>query len=167
MAVNFPSGTLSGPTKILQVVSATKTDAFTTTGTAFSDVTGLSASITPSSTASKIFIICSIQGQGKVNGSFLATRLLRGSTAIALADAFSGAARATASTGYSSDGGAHFASSITFLDSPSTTSATTYKVQASSLHSGTLCYINRSEQDNGSFSRCRTVSSITVMEVAG
>ena len=41
---------------ILQVVSTTKTDTFSTTSTSYVDITGLSVSITPTSTSSKIFI---------------------------------------------------------------------------------------------------------------
>ena len=152
---------------ILQVVSTTKTDSFSTTGTAFSDITGLSVTITPSSTSSKILITCSINGQGKVSSGFCALKLVRGSTDIAIADAFSSAARATSSVGYTGDAGGSLHSTINYLDSPATTSAITYKVQGSSLHSGVEFYINRTQEDNGAYTRCRTVSTITAMEVAG
>ena len=152
---------------VLQVVSTTKTDAYSFLGTDFADVPGLSVSITPISSASKILIISSVSGQGGVSASFLATRLVRNSTEIAVGDAHtSGAARATSSSGYTQDGGGLLHLSMVHLDSPSTTSATTYKVQASSLHSGAAAYINRSQQDN-SYTRARTTSSITVMEIAG
>jgi hypothetical protein len=152
---------------VLQVVSATKTDSYSMIGTGFADVPGLSVSITPTSSSSKILIISSISGQGGVNVSFLATRLVRNSTEISVGDsAASGAAQATSSSGYTTDAGGLLHLSMMHLDSPSTTSSTTYKVQASSLHSGGAAYINRSQQDN-SYTRARTTSSITVMEIAG
>jgi hypothetical protein len=162
------SGALSwaGGGKILQVLSTTKTDSFSATGIAFSDITGLSVTITPSSASSKILITCSINGQGKVSLGFCALKLVRGSTDIAIADAFSSAARATSSVGYTGDSGGSLHSTINYLDSPATTSAITYKVQGSSLHSGVEFYINRNQDDNGVYTRCRTVSTITVMEVA-
>ena len=165
------SGTLASSQlpagSVLQVVSATKTDSYSMTGTEFADVPGLSVSITPTSSSSKILILSSISGQGGVAASFLATRLVRNSTEISVGDsAASGAARATSSSGYTQDGGGLLHLSMMHLDSPATTSATTYKVQASSLHSAAAAYINRSQQDN-SYTRARTTSSITVMEIAG
>ena len=58
------SGTASGfgGGKVLQVVSTTKTDAFTSTSGTFVDVTGLTASITPSATSSKVLVLVSISG---------------------------------------------------------------------------------------------------------
>ena len=171
-----PSGTLDvasrGITKgsmpagsVLQVISATKTDSFTTSGTAFADVPGLSVSITPTSSSSKILITYSVSGAGAVSSSFLAIQLVRNSTAIAIGDAYSSAARVTSTVGYTQDSGGELNQTMTYLDSPATTSATTYKVTASSLH-GSTCYINRSQEDNGSYSRARSTSSITVMEIA-
>jgi hypothetical protein len=53
-----------------------------------------------------------------------------------------------------------------FLDSPSTTSATTYKLQLAAGDSGQTVYFGRSFGDSNEFSRSRTPSFITVMEVA-
>ena len=54
--------------------------------------------------------------------------------------------------------------SAVFLDSPSTTSATTYKVQVANV-TWRLMYINRTGQDSDAVNTPRTASSITVMEV--
>ncbi len=87
-ASSIGSGTLSNdrlPTgSILQVLSTTKTDTFTTTtsGT-FVDITGLSVTITPRSTSSKILIIADTQMSG--NELFF-IQLVRGSTAIKVGD---------------------------------------------------------------------------------
>lgn len=151
---------------VLQVVSATKTDTFTTSGTGFADVPGLSVSITPSSSSSKILISYSVSGAGTVSGSFIAIRLVRNTTSIALADSYASAASVTSTVGYTQDSGGELNQSMSYLDSPATTSATTYKLTASSLHNGQNCYINRSQADDSSYTRARSVSSITVMEIA-
>ena len=59
--------------------------------------------------------------------------------------------------------------SVTFLDSPSTTSATTYKVQLSTEASGNTgdVFVNRSGEDTNNNQHSRVTSSITVMEVSG
>jgi hypothetical protein len=57
-------------------------------------------------------------------------------------------------------------SSVSVLDSPATTSATTYKVQIRNVSGGTA-YVNRQVTDTDSTSFNRTASTITVMEVAG
>ncbi len=68
--------------KVLQVVSVTKVDAFTTTSTSFVDVTGLTVSITPSATSSKILILSTFQAGNSSNTTDL-FNLVRDSTALA------------------------------------------------------------------------------------
>jgi hypothetical protein len=149
-----------GGGKVLQVVSATKTDTFTSTSGTYTDITGLSVSITPSATSSKIMVFINLTGNGSpaVNGSFY--QLVRGSTAIAIGDTAAGKT-STSGTMYINDAGQQTSTSFSHLDSPSTTSATTYKVQGL-IPSGTF-YINRSSGDGGS--TARSVSTITVMEI--
>ena len=149
--------------KILQVVQVTKTDTFTTTSTSFTDVTGLSASITPISTSNKVLVNASNQVGGSAT-SRGALKLLRGSTDIYIGDAASSRTRATIFT--HPRGGAHVMSSgIIFLDSPSSTSSTTYKIQAE-VESGQTLAINRSGDDTDNSGYYRTPSSITLMEVS-
>jgi hypothetical protein len=152
----------AGGGKVLQVVSATKTDTFTSTSTAYTDITGLSVSITPSSTSSKIMVFVNLTGNGAPasNGSYY--RLMRGTTAIAIGDAASTRTRASASM-YLNDTGQTTATSFSNLDSPATTSATTYKVQG--LIPGGTFYINRSSGDPDTDVVARTTSTITVMEI--
>jgi hypothetical protein len=57
--------------KVLQVVQTTKTDTFTTTSTSFTDVTGLSVSITPSSASSKILIFSEIIWLVRITHNFI------------------------------------------------------------------------------------------------
>lgn len=108
--------------KVLQVVNGTSTTEVVNNSTTWTD-TGLSATITPSSTSSKILISAHIQGVGKNGTAYTVLKLLRGSTDIVANFENRGADTDTTST--NKVGGC----SVTYLDSPSTTSATTYKVQ--------------------------------------
>jgi hypothetical protein len=152
--------------KVLQVVSAAKTDIYSTTSTSLSDVTDLSVTITPSSATNKVLIIMHINGaiNGSVGGMFFA--ILRDSTQIALSDAGGSRLRRTfPRLGSSANGYVNGNQSITFLDSPATTSATTYKIQAS-VTSGSTGYVNRTVDNTDSVNNSWGVSTITVMEVA-
>ena len=147
--------------KILQVLSTAKTDTFSTTSTSFVDVTGMSISITPSSTSSKILIL--IDAQVANSGADCTTvKVLRDSTDIFIGDAAGSRPRVSSSKSFTSNG--LEAAPITYLDSPATTSATTYKLQMR-LGSGTA-YLNRTSSDGDNYAHPRSASSITVMEVA-
>ena len=149
---------------VLQVVSATKTDAFSSSSTSFTAVTGLSATITPSSATSKILVMVTLTGL--INFTTQATyfRLMRGSTAIAIGDAAGSRTRASFQVG--NLGSDHMAvGAMNNLDSPSTTSATTYSVEL--RVSGATGFVNRGVGDFDNTGYARTVSSITLMEVAG
>ena len=151
---------------IIQVVQTVKTDVFTTTSQSFTDITGLSGTITPTSSSNKILISYTLAVSGDGYPMF---KLLRGSTDIFVGDAASNRVRCLFG-GYI---GASQISSMTlpvsgsFLDSPSTTSATTYKFQTGVIHSaGYSTYINRSKSDTDFNYHARTASSIILMEVA-
>ena len=133
-----------------------------TTSTSFTDVTGVTVDITPAATSSKILIIASIQVGGSATVREGLT-LVRDSTDIYLGDAAGSRAVATIYINPQSATVVHSAS-IVFLDSPSSTSATTYKIQAQT-ESGNTLTINRSLTDTDSATYYRTPSSITVMEV--
>ena len=150
---------------ILQVVSTTKTDTFTTSSSTFADITGLSATITPSSASSKIYVSVSLVSSMNVASTASHFRLLRDSTAIALGDAAGSRIRASSGS-YAANSNESAPVPITFLDSPATTSATTYKVQMSSVQNGIQSVINRSNGDADSILSGRYVSVITLMEVA-
>jgi hypothetical protein len=142
---------------VLQVVSATKVDVFSTTSTTYTDVTGLSVSITPTSASNKVLVFVTVTG-GSATDDFL-FQLVRNSTAIGNGTGGStsnGFGMAAPAQGNNSA----MQYSINVLDSPATTSATTYKVQFL-VNSGTG-FVNR-RGFNASFG---TSSSITVMEIA-
>ena len=152
---------------VLQVLNTIKTDVFTTSSTGPLDITGLSVTITPKYATSKILVMFNVHIIGFDSGTGI--RVLRDSTNIALGDASGSRARMTAIGDYSNGTSPSSYSggniSHTILDSPATTSATTYKLQAQCLSTNGL-NINKTryDQDNGNASR--GVSTITVMEIA-
>jgi hypothetical protein len=153
-----------GPTtsKIAQVLSTFKSDTFTSTSTSFADVTGLSVSITPTLNTSKILVFAQVDGADDTGVSSGFVRLARDSTGIDIGDA--SASRTRASGQFSSGfNGALGTLTYVYLDSPATTSATTYKVQVQTT-SGTI-YINRSKDDTNNSNYARGASTITVMEI--
>jgi hypothetical protein len=165
----------SGIGKILQVVSTTKTDIFSASVAqgASTAITGLSASITPSSASSTILVI------GQINAAVYATNaeapvavLTRGGTPISIGDAAGVRSRGTSQSGItlaSTDLKESTNSvGIVFVDSPATTSATTYAVELGHTNFGTATvYVNTG--GNTALDRSdvwRTTSTITVMEIA-
>jgi hypothetical protein len=151
-----------GAAKVLQVLSTTKTDTFTSTSTSFTDITGLSVSITPSSATSKILVLYNVSG-AQETGQLALSRLMRDSTPINIGNA--AGSRNQSASDLISAGSVTVSTPVSgsFLDSPATTSATTYKFQGA-ITTGTF-YVNRSESDVDNFYRSRTVSTITVMEI--
>jgi len=162
------TGTGIGAGKILQVKQTTKTDTFSTTSGSYTDVTGLSVSITPSASDSKIFIILDIKvGAGHEDAAF-AGRLLRDSTTIYVGNGVGNRTQGSFGTGRQSGNAGYDViqdRQAVFLDSPSTTSATTYKVQVAGLNSRST-QVNRTSDDGDTSDTPRVASSITVMEVS-
>ena len=156
--------TLQGYVGVVQVKSATKSDTFSFTTNSFVDVTGLSVSITPTSASNKVFVVVSISIGSSVTSSGL-FKILRDSTDIGIGDAASSRTRTTGST-YSPDGNVANSVGATFLDSPATTSATTYKIQVRNANAANTSYVNRSVTDTDTSGTVRTISTITLFEVA-
>ena len=143
---------------ILQIVSTTKTDVTSTsTSGSFVDVSGMSVSITPSATSSKIYIIISLGSISNTGSTSVGFKLLRDSTPVGNAD--STTTQSGFTNVYTSD---HILSaSHNFLDSPSTTSSITYKLQW--RNSSSTCYLGRYNNDATAYNGS---STITAMEVA-
>ena len=150
--------------KILQVVSTTKTDPFSSSSTSYVDVTGLSATITPASSSNKIMVL--VTACGNTNGSKGYGRIVRGSTAIAVGDADGSKVQATFDMNNAASGnrGQSYVGSI--LDSPNTTSATTYKLQIRHENGAGNANINRLHVNDDSSVNGRYSSTITLMEVS-
>jgi hypothetical protein len=155
---------------ILQVVSVNMPGVFSSTAGSPTPITGLAATITPSSTSSKVFVVVNL---GRVDGSTatgIAFQLKRDSTVIG-GGTVVGSRLSTFMSLSSSPGiDAARAPSANFLDSPSTTSAVTYSVEGYNDVAGSRTfYINRSHTDGNSATatNSRASSNITLMEVAG
>lgn len=158
---------LRGAFRILQVAQTVKTDTFTTTSSTFVDVTGLSVSITPSATSNKILVIADIKQSGGADGFNPGIRLLRDSTTVYAGDAASN--RTSGFYGVNGvNSGTIWTGTAVYLDSPATTSATTYKIQIAAKTAGAAftAGINRSNADGDFAYVWRTASSITVCEVS-
>jgi hypothetical protein len=154
---------------ILQVVSTSKTDTFSTNSATFTTVTGLTATITPSSTSSKILVMAQISiGMAPLNNSYGHYKVTRGGTDIHVGDA-AGSRIRNVFGGYiqANLNDVLLSNSIIDLDSPSSTSALTYQVEARRGALSTLVYVNRSPGDLDDPNFGRGASSITLMEVAG
>jgi hypothetical protein len=150
---------LRGAFRILQVVSVFKADAFTMTGLTYTDVTGLSASITPQETTSKIICMGQISTSTD-SGEQVFGQLVRGATAIG--NSTSGSSINSITTSGVSDPAGIITTPIFFVDSPSTTSATTYKIQIKTGGSIAVGCINRRKTDLA----LGASSSLILMEVS-
>ena len=153
--------------KILQVQQTVGTGTYSTTSQTYSDV--ITCAITPASTSNKIICIYKI-GLSTSNGGYSgAARLVRNSTAIYVGDAAGSRTQASSHFVADSDGIGHvkiFDQAGTFMDSPSTTSAITYRLQFRTDYSGTAVYAGRSVQDSDYTYRGRVPTSLLLMEVA-
>ena len=165
--VEVHSNTAATPGSILQVVSVIKTDVFSTTSTAYTDVAGLSLSITPKLNTSKILVTGNIAlGSSTIDRYSVFGRMLRDGTAIGIADT-SASARDRGTFSYQMGGfEGPMMQGFSFFDSPATTSAVTYKAQIRT-ESPQTAYINRGlEADGDTGITPRVISSITLFEVA-
>ena len=151
--------------KILQVVQTFKTDGTSQAGNSSSvyyDISGMSVTITPTSSSSKILVNWVAQVNSNNTGRNNSIRLLRDSTVIGNSTAGS-SQNAQTDHRTISDTNCH-PFTMLFLDSPNTTSAVTYKLQWAIEGSGgnaTGYYLNRDQ-----YASQGAVSHITVMEVA-
>jgi hypothetical protein len=159
-----------GAGAVLQVVSATKTDTFSSASyNTWVDVTGLSVSITPASTSNKILVVTNVVYGGTSLSTGLTLRCLRGATAIGSGDAAGSRSTGFGGTEEIGNVGIYqtYAAPLIHLDSPSTTSSTTYKIQLLLNDNYPTAVINRTGYDSDALQMPRLSSSITVLEIAG
>ena len=154
---------------ILQVKNVVKTNvqSFSNAVPTWADISGLNISITPSSTSSKILVMYSVhvanggdQGHGYI-------KVLRGATDLPIADVVGSrtSASSVVNTGHV---GQTLCVSQSLLDSPSSTTALTYKLQFGINGAGVANWVNQSTRDsNATGNDGRMISTMTVMEVAG
>jgi len=155
--------------KVLQVITTPKTDTFISTNTTWTDVTGMAVSITPSSLSSRVGVNISL---GAVGGTTIlgtvAFRLMRDITPIGVGDALGGRIQSSFRVVTQADGNhSHGGISFDWVDSPSTTATTTYKLQFQCQASRQVT-INRTALDANVVAAygARAASSITVKEIA-
>ena len=142
-AVNLASGATAGFGKVLQVVTDVFSTETGTTSTSYVAVSGFAATITPSSTSSKILVLCSASSYINAANAYLGT-IYRGATDLG-----------TFGRLYSTAGGLGGFISFNYLDSPSTTSATTYT------------YYHKVGSGTGYVSVNNYKSNLTLLEIAG
>ena len=135
--------------KILQVVQTVKTSSFSTTSAALVDITGLSVSITPTSSSSKVLV--------QVNCALFRTDSNLSRISVFRGDAATGTNLAAPSAGFGlfkADTSPYGWATINYLDSPATTSATTYQVALAAASGGGTAWLQGE------------MSTITVWEVS-
>jgi hypothetical protein len=146
------SGTATGFGKVLQVVNATLSTNVTSSSSTFAD-SGLSASITPSSASNKVLIFANLNGIYKTtNNTGISLKLVRGVTDIHNIESIGAYTNDNGTVGVGS-------SSTSYLDTPSTTSSTTYKITFNSFNNNGTVNINANSVASG------TVSTMTLMEI--
>ena len=172
-ATSITSGTLPNAQladgHILQVVTGELTTIQSSTAAGWNDIPSLTCSITPADTSNKILITIAVGGLSQYNGNTPALRVLRGTTVCTVNDhsGYGNLARGvTISPGYSNGTENAAAASACFFDSPSTTSATTYKVQWYGRPSGSFTNTINAfyAWDNHDY-YAASISSLVVMEL--
>ena len=153
---------------VLQVKQTVKTDTFSSTTTGSDvDITGLSVSITPSSASNKILVTYDTNISGSNAGYSGNIHLKRGSTKIYQGDAEGSRTRSTQFFITRNDTIGHLETIKvhgSFLDSPNTTSETTYKISFNAINTHTT--VNKTMYDDNQSGVARVPSTITVMEIA-
>jgi hypothetical protein len=147
------------------VVQTVKTDTFQSTSETFATVTGLTATITPTSATSKILVIANIS----ISTNFSAhVRLSGGNAGTYIGDASGSTIQSASSTGEQVAALALQAGqwnhTLVYLDSPGVATATTYGVEIRCGTAGTT-QINRAQAEADNKNWGRNASSITVIEV--
>ena len=142
--------------QVVNVTTQTNGNYFSTTSNALVS-TGFSASITPTSSSSKVYILANGNGAYTTQNSTTNYTIYRGATNLATGTSSSVLASAYCGNVF---GGGVFPISMTFLDSPATTSSTTYTVYMN-VHTGTGFFgANGNAQSNSN------AISLTLMEIA-
>tara|TARA_R100001015_G_C4558351_1_gene118731 strand:+ start:307 stop:831 length:525 start_codon:yes stop_codon:yes gene_type:complete len=166
-STNISSGGALG--KILQIQSTTKTDTFSESlsQAEFSGDTGLNVTITPSSSSNKILIFASVS-MSCSNDNRNGVILYRGGSPLDGArGAESSPKQRVSSASFNSSTSFMSHHSLNHLDSPNTTSATTYGIRLSHGRNSTAsAFMNIAGTDGSGSDRMRAASFITVMEVA-
>ena len=170
---DWTSAAAAGGGKVLQVVSTTKTDYFVSSSSSFVDITGLAATITPASTSSKILVFVNFNASGDSNSNtgwsafdFRVSRNQPSSdTDLVVGDALGSRNRSSifyTSSLYGTDQLNY--RNFTYLDSPNTTSATTYKLRGKRTSPSGQWFMGATQNSSSSYSGTAPMN-ITLMEI--
>jgi len=157
--------------KVLQVVHTRKTTVFTTSSSSYTDVTGFTATITPSSASSKILVMCNTNlGSEDNSGGLIYFKIVRG-----VGGSFQDIGESTDARGGEhahidrecAETATHVSTTrhnLLFLESPNTTSAVTFKAQAKTNGSNTLV-IGASGRSDSNSQNAKYAVDIILMEI--
>tara|TARA_R100001509_G_scaffold6062_1_gene3582 strand:- start:2044 stop:2571 length:528 start_codon:yes stop_codon:yes gene_type:complete len=160
-STTFTEDTLGG--KIKQVTQTVLTGTYSaTSNTAEVIVTGVAASITPTSSSNKVLLMfcCMFSNHITTYGGYFK----RGSTIIGVGDADGSKQQVGMGLGYNGDANQANQASYILLDSPATTSATTYQLYLKN-DNAVACFFNRSPNDQNNNVGKRGISTITLWEI--
>ncbi len=162
------TGSLTAPGIFINAVSACKTDSQSNASSnTFSDITGLTVTITPKSTGSKILLLCNISLSCSDDATGRSFRCLRNGSHIG-----GGSDGARKSVNFfaspmSTDTNMSGTTSWHYLDSPSSTSALTYKIQMTGYNGSITTWINTNMSRGGQSYDDIATSNLTAIEIAG
>ena len=156
---------VADPPAIVQVVSVNMNTTFSSASTSMTDISGLSATITPSSVSSKVFVIVSVLNSHDGSSTQAQFQLTDGSNNVLAPNSAPGSRTQGFASLLTGDAATAPNSGFTFLHSPATTSAFTYKIRGRTT-AGTF-FVNRSGNSINDANRLAGSSTITLMEVAG
>ena len=152
---------------ILQVKSATKTDTQTFSGGTRLDITGLSVTLTPSSTSNKVLVRFMVTHWGNDSHCQIERSINGGSYSIIFEPSTAGNRTPTHSGGSHRNINELNTATMEVLDAPNTTSSITYKITFNNgAGGGSTGYVNRSSADSETDANVeRAISTVTAMEI--
>ena len=162
------TGSLTAPGIFINAVSAVKTDSSSNaSNNSFSDISGLTVTITPKSTGSKILLLCNISLSSGDDATGRSFRCLRNGSHIG--GGSDGSRTSVNFFGSPMSGDTNMAGTCSwhYLDSPSSTSALTYKIQMTGYNSGVTTWINTNISRGGQAYDAIATSNLTAIEIAG
>ena len=162
----LPSGSSGG---IIQVVHVNTSSHTYSTSTSYTDITDVTATITPKFSSSKILIQCTLAVSKENNHSFFG-RIVRNGSVITGSGGVAESGHGNQIDGVWWNVRTQIYSpnpmTVSYLDSPSSTSATTYKAEGKTTNSSYPFAINRSVSSNDLEYASPAFSMITLMEVS-
>ena len=163
----LPSGSSGG---IIQVVHANTSTHTYSNSTSYTDITGVTATITPTRSDSKILIQCTLAVSKENNHSFLG-RIVRDGSVITGSGGAAESGHGNQIDGVWWNVRTQIYSpnpfTVSYLDSPSSTSAVTYKAQGKTTSASYPFAINRTVSSNDLLYATPSFSMITLMEISG